>query len=191
MNSTKGTPLVISYRDDGLVLIPFLQAIKQRSSNPNLQINPIMTDDGNSGWNAFSRIFEDCAQPLRKQHVKRAWRNKILLSGSKQLPEEEVYRTLEVNLEETSIETFEKMLVEFLRKYEDICPKFVNYFKNNYVSRPVKQAMCYRQFEHPNTNTNMFVESIHNKLKTFYLERMPSKRIDDLINVLLEIKTDE
>ena len=37
----------------------------------------------------------------------------------------------------------------------------------------------------------MFVESIHNKLKTFYLERMPSKRIDDLINVLLEIKTDE
>ena len=66
MNSTKGTPLVISYRDDGLVLIPFLQAIKQRSSNPNLQINPIMTDDGNSGWNAFSRIFEDCTQPLRK-----------------------------------------------------------------------------------------------------------------------------
>ena len=37
----------------------------------------------------------------------------------------------------------------------------------------------------------MFVESIHNKLKTFYLERMPSKRIDDLINVLLEIETDE
>ena len=63
-----------------------------------------MTDDGNSGWNAFSRIFEDRTQPLRKQHVKRAWRNKILLSGSKQLPEEEVYRTLEVNLEETSIE---------------------------------------------------------------------------------------
>ena len=66
MNSTKGTPLVISYRDDGLVLIPFLQAIKQRSSNPNLQINPIMTDDGNSGWNALSRIFEDRTQPLRK-----------------------------------------------------------------------------------------------------------------------------
>ena len=37
----------------------------------------------------------------------------------------------------------------------------------------------------------MFVESIHNKLKTFYLERMPSKRIDDLINVLLEIETDK
>ena len=53
MNSTKGTPLVISYKDDGLVLTPFFQAIKQRSSNHNLEINPIMTDDGNSGWNAF------------------------------------------------------------------------------------------------------------------------------------------
>ena len=132
MKSTKGTPLVISYRDDGLVLIPFFQAIKQRSSNHNLEINPILTGDRNSGWNAFSRIFEDRTQPLSKQHVKRAWGNKIPLSGSKQL-EEEVYRTLEVNLEETSIETFEKMLVGFLRKYEDIC-----YFKSNYVSRPVK-----------------------------------------------------
>ena len=93
-------------------------------------------------------------------------------------------------LEETSIETFEKMLVGFLRKYEDICPKFVNYFKNIYVSRPVKLAMCYRQFEHANTDTNMFVESFHNKLKTFYLEQTPNKRIDDLINVLLKTEAD-
>ena len=149
-----------------------------------------MTDDDNSGWNAFSRVFGDCTQLLCKWHVKRAWGNKIPLCGSKQL-QEEVYRTLEVILEETSIETFEKMLVRFLRKYEDICPKFVNYFKNTYVSRPVKWAMCYRHFEHANTDTNIFVESFHNKLKTFYLERMPNKRIDDLINVLLEIEADD
>ena len=37
----------------------------------------------------------------------------------------------------------------------------------------------------------MFVESFHNKLKTFYLERMPNKQIDDLINVLLEIEADD
>ena len=51
--------------------------------------------------------------------------------------------------------------------------------------------MCYRQLEHVNTGTNMFVESFHNKIKTFYLERMPNKRIDDLINVLLEIEADD
>ena len=149
-----------------------------------------MTENDNSGWNAFSRVFGDCTQLLCKWHVNRAWGNKIALCGSKQL-QEEVYRTLEVKLEETSIETFEKMLVGFLRKYEYICPKCFHYFKNTYVSRPLKWAKCYRQFEHGNTNTVMFAESLHNKHKTFYLERIPSKQIDDLINVLLEIEADD
>ena len=35
----------------------------------------------------------------------------------------------------------------------------------------------------------MFVESFHNKLKTFFMERRPNKRVDDLINLLL--KTEE
>ena len=172
------------------MLIPFFQAIKERCFNPNLEINAVMTGNDNSGWNAFSRVFGDCTKLLCKWHVKRTWGNKIPLCGSKQL-QEEVYQPLEVILEETSIKTFEKMLVGFLRKYEDICPKFDNYFKNIYLSRPVKWAMCYRQFEHANTDFNMFVESFHNKLKTFYLERMPNKRIDDLINVLLEIEADD
>ena len=34
----------------------------------------------------------------------------------------------------------------------------------------------------------MLAESFHNKLKTFYLQRMSNKQIDDLINVLLEIE---
>ena len=93
--------------------------------------------------------------------------NKIPLCGSKQL-QEEVYLTLEVILEETSI-------TAFLRNYEDICQKFVNYFKYTYVSRPVKWVICYKQFEHANTDTNMFVESFHNKLKTFHLKQMPNK----------------
>ena len=65
----------------------------------------------------------DCTQLLCKWHVKRDWRNKIPLCGSKQL-QEEVDWALKVILEETSIETFEKMLVGFLRKYEGICPNF-------------------------------------------------------------------
>ena len=82
------------------------------------------------------------------------------------------------------------MLIAFLRKYEDICPIFVNYFKNTHASRPVKWVLCYREFEYVNAGTNMFVESFHNKFKTFYHERLPNKQIDDLINVLLEIEAD-
>ena len=37
----------------------------------------------------------------------------------------------------------------------------------------------------------MFDELFHSKLKCFYLERMPNKRIDDLVNVLLEIEADD
>ena len=37
----------------------------------------------------------------------------------------------------------------------------------------------------------MITQSFHSKLKTFYLERMSNKRIDDLVNVLLEIEADD
>ena len=112
--------------------------------------------------------------------------NKIPLCGSQQL--QEVYQTLEVILEETLIETREKMLVGVLGKYKYICPKF--FYTSRALSRPVKQAMCYRQFEHTNADTNTLVESFHSKLKTFYPKGMSNKQIDDLIKVLLEIEAD-
>ena len=77
-----------------------------------------------------------------------------------------------------------------LGKYNYICPKFVSYFKNTCASIPIKWIICYKQFEHVNIHTNMLAESFHNKLKTFYLQRMSNKQIDDLINVLLEIEAD-
>ena len=48
--------------------------------------------------------------------------------------------------------------------------------------------MCFKQFDHCDTDTNMFVESFHNKLKIFFMEQIPNKRVDDLINILLTIE---
>ena len=146
-----------------------------------------MTDDDNFGWNAFSRVFGDCTQLFRKWHVRRACRTKYHFVEANNC-KKKYTRHWKLPSAETSIETFEKILVGFLRKYDSICPKCVNYFKNTYVFRLVKWAM---KFEYANTDTNMFVESFHNKLKKFYLERMPNKRIDDLINVILEIEADD
>ena len=56
-----------------------------------------------------------------------------------------------------------------------------------FVIRPTKWAICYRQFEHVNTDT-MFVESFHNKLKTFYLKQMTNKQLDDLIMSYWKLK---
>ncbi|XP_065897260.1 uncharacterized protein [Dysidea avara] len=50
--------------------------------------------------------------------------------------------------------------------------------------------MCYRHFDHQSTDTNMLVESFHNKLKMNprYLAHQVNKRIDDLVGTLLQIE---
>ena len=63
-------------------------------------------------------------------------------------------------------------------------------FKVNYKDRAKQWAMCYRNFEHANTDTNMYVGSFHNVLKAYHMERKPNKRVDDLINVLLTYEED-
>ena len=64
----KGYPVdhLICNREDELVLIPFFQAIKERCSNPNLEINVVMTGYDNFGWSAFPKVFGDCIQLLCK-----------------------------------------------------------------------------------------------------------------------------
>ena len=37
----------------------------------------------------------------------------------------------------------------------------------------------------------MYVESFHNRLKTRYMQRRPNRRLDDLVNLLLEIEQDD
>ena len=57
-----------------------------------------------------------------------------------------------------------------------------SYFKQNYLNRCHPWAMCYQNFLHNNTETNMHVEAIYDRLKTFYMERKPIMRVDDLLN---------
>ena len=68
-------------------------------------------------------------------------------------------------------------------------PKLYN-FKEYYAGRAEKWALCYRNFPHANTDTNMFAESFHSKLKTSYMDRRPNKRVDGLINLLFIIEKD-
>ena len=84
-------------------------------------------------------------------------------------------------MEERSPDKFEKCLSGLIEKYEMQCPKFMAFYKTYYATpeHTRKWATCYRQFDHANTDTNMFCESFHNKLKTFYLDRPPNKRLDD------------
>ena len=86
---------------------------------------------------------------------------------------------------------FDRLVDGFIEKYDKLFPEFVSYFKQNYLNRCHQWAMCYRNCPHGNTDTNMYVEAFHNRLKTFYMDRKPIKRVDDLLNMLLKIEEDD
>ncbi|XP_057301394.1 uncharacterized protein LOC130635887 [Hydractinia symbiolongicarpus] len=186
----KGYPVgwLISNRNDELTLRPFLEEIKSRCPD-DFTVNCLMTDDDNSGWNAFSAVFGETKHLLCKWHITRAWRRNLKLVPESQ--QDEVMQHLLVILNEKDASQFKILQRGFLKKCSVIAPAFAKYFQDRYVRRAEKWAMCYRQFEHCNTDTNMFVESFHNKLKTFFMERRPNKRIDDLINLLLTIEEED
>ena len=175
---------------DQLFLRPLLEEIKKRCPK-DLEINTIMTDDDNSGWNAFINVFGSAEHHLLcKCHITRAWRRKLSKLAPKTEVKNELYLALLVLLEEKDPLQFEILMNGFLSMCNEKSPNFGEYFKVNYKDRVKQWAMCYRNFEHANTDTDMYVGSFHNVLKTYYMERKPNKRVDDLINVLLTYEED-
>ena len=64
----------ISNRSSEEVLTPFLEAIKEKCTK-NFEINALMADDDNSGWNAFKNVFPsvNIKHLLCKWDIVRAW----------------------------------------------------------------------------------------------------------------------
>ena len=79
----------------------------------------------------------------------------------------------------------------FKSKYTHLYPALMVYLENYYFNRLHKWCMAYRNFPHANTDTNMFLESYHNRIKTFYCKRRKNKRVDELIQLLLQIEEDD
>ena len=180
----------ISNHAGELSLRPFLEEIKKRCTE-DLKINTVMTDDDNSGWNAFTNVFGSVEHHLLcKWHITRTWRRKLSKLAPKTEVTNELYRALLVLLEGKDPLQFEILINGFLSMCNEKSPNFGEYFEVNYKDRAKQWAMCYRNCEHANTDTNMCVESFHNVLKTYYMERKPNKRVDDLINVLLSYEED-
>ena len=95
--------LFISNHADELSLRPFLEEIKKRCPE-DLKINTVMTDDDNSGWNAFANVFGSVEHhPLCKWHITRAWRRKLSKYTPKTEVDNELYRALLVLLEEKTL----------------------------------------------------------------------------------------
>lgn len=100
----------------------------------------------------------------------------------------EIYTYLCACLQAQSENLFSCYVQELLKKLQESNQEFLHYFQNFYLSRKEIWAKCFRSGEFGNVHTNMFVESFHNQLKTIYFEGKRNRRIDVLVDTLLQIE---
>ena len=157
-----------------------------KESNLKLDINAVMTDDDLVSGNSIKEVFgREVRHLLCEWHVKRNWQKNIKNKINSQSLRQLIEAGLNLLFEERNENEFRVMLHNFMLHNQHQCPQFINYFSKFYASRYKLWAKCFRNFSHGATDTNMYCESFHNKLKTFYMQRKHNKRVDNLIEILL------
>ena len=187
----RGYPVahLVTSCEDGEVLTAWFTEIKKRVGD--IQVNALMSDDDNAGWNAFTNVFGFVNHFLCVWHIHRAWARKVREMYRGDTEAEELYTSLVVMMEEKSQTKFAEHVVAFRMKFSLKYPDFLKYLESHYFNRIPKWALCFRNFPHAGTDTNMFVESYHNRLKTFYLNRGKNRRVDDLLELILSVEEDD
>ena len=174
----------ISSHIDTNTLRKFFEVIKKNVG----EIQPawLMSDDASQFYNAWIASFEHVPKHiLCKWHVLRAWKNKLKVINDID-KEEETYHILKVLIDEHEPNKFKALIDGAVRKFkEDIkVQKFVEYFERYYKPRCTEWASCYRISS--GVNTNMYTEAFHHVLKYNFLCGKKNKRLDKLIQALME-----
>ncbi|XP_062596991.1 uncharacterized protein LOC134258447 isoform X1 [Saccostrea cucullata] len=185
----KGYPVAfcISNREDETAIALFLNSVKSRS--PETQVNILMTDDDNAGWNAARSTFGDELQHyLCTWHIYRSWTRNVQHYFRDDEHKSIAFSFLCAMLEAKSESQFLQYKSAFIAKLQSLNPTFLKYMEDNYFCRAEKWAKCFRKGEYCKVDTNMFIESFHNQLKTVYFEGKRNKRIDVLLETLLKLE---
>lgn len=169
----------------------FFEAIKEKS--PDVNINCVITDDDPALINSMNSGFKELLRHiLCDWHFKRTLQKNLHAKVRETDLEEIMFKELCVIIGLNTESEFNQAVEAFLKKYSR-SPRtkaFVDYFKQECMPKKVKWARCFRRFPHGHVETTMFVEAFHNILKTVYLKRKPNKRIDTLLDLLLEVEKD-
>ncbi|XP_052121990.1 uncharacterized protein LOC113217748 [Frankliniella occidentalis] len=165
------------------------KAIKERC--PDLSINCCITDDDPKLINSVNAgLGEAIWHLLCVWHIHRTIQSNLRERIKDNDLVNEIYGIMCVLIEECDESQFIQLKDSFLNEYSNNCPEFTKYFNNTFFPKAHKWAKCYRLKPHAETETTMLVESFHNILKTHYMKRAPCKRLDDLIDLLLDIEED-
>ena len=177
-------------REDHHVVHLFFETLKQRVGMINTRW--IMTDDADQFYNAWKYAFSDSPHKLLcTWHVDRAWRGAIASKIANAELQCQVYHSLHILAQETDINTFNTMLLNFEQQLQEHPDTgiFAEYFITYYSAKKEQWALCYRR--KAGINTNMHVESFHRLLKYVYMKGRINKRVDKCIRLLLKIARDK
>lgn len=173
--------------NESLLEIFFLQLKSQVSE---MQTNVFMSDDAPAYYNAWKKVMGSAPhQLLCSWHVSRNWMenlSKIKAPEKKKM----VFKVLKALRDELSTDNFNTMLNKLMEDLDedDETKRFGQYFRDHYSSRPNLWAYCHRI--RLGINTNMYLESLHEKIKYQYLDGKVIKRLDMAINALLKMVRD-
>lgn len=186
---SKGQPVAfcISNREDEHALYIFLSKVHERC--PQTPVTILLTDDDASSISAAKRVFgHQLKHYLCIWHVLRSWDrqlNKIINRTNRP----EMCGFLRSMLDARKESEYNSYLSAFRQKFGSTETEFVSYFDKYYAIRPEKWSLYSRKVDlQTRITTNNFLESFHKKLKYQYLERKENRRIDILLDVLLQIE---
>ncbi len=187
----EGIPVgwMISNREDKMVIIEFLNAVKCRTGI--IQAKWVMSDDAPQFYNAWISVFgnHSTQKLLCAWHVDRSWRTALRDTIPSTEHQMEVYHHLQSLLHEIEEGKFRALLQRFLSLVQHKTYRFYTYFKTHYCSR-IEQWASYNRVK-SNINTNMFLEAFHRVLKVAYLNNKQNRRVDRLLTTLLKISRDK
>lgn len=155
-------------------------------------LKKITIDMSAAEHNAISAVYPGVDVQWCLFHVARAWMGKIreyIKLGSSSLNAEahkSVIGALKKMMWEKSQAEF---LVQLRRFIEDfwMYPEFLEYFKKKYLENDafMHWSAAFQPQSFTNMETNNYVESWHNQLKTTYLQRKKNRRVDRLVYILV------
>ena len=184
----RGVPVSYLLTDDksSLPLLGWFRSLASLGLNPQR----ITIDHDYSEDNAISDVWPECTIQHCIWHVVRAWMKHIHLKvNTGNRAKKNVRERLRALMYEPDENTFQSLLGNFLaylnRNHTDFASYFQRFWIDSFGGKAVNRwAACYQPEIYTNMQTNNYVESWHNQLKTVYLKRKRVHRLDMLLNVL-------
>ncbi|XP_042237447.1 uncharacterized protein LOC121876440 [Homarus americanus] len=174
----------ITNRKDEKTLRCLFSSLRERC--PSLRIEAVMTDGNAQGVCALKTVFGYMRTLMCQKQIRKSWVNRLGVMVNDDAMRREMLSALDRLLLEKDEEYFQHMCSSFIGRYSKVFPDFVYYFKKFYLNSPQVWADCYRILPDTLVDPDTFCLLLHNRLRSFHYDKKHSRKISDLLLLLLE-----